>query len=72
MIQPKCPICSLELKGGCQRIIYSKIDASDIPEEQKEELKKLPEQASYFAHDPRDIQRDIEFFAHKSCFDKVK
>lgn len=72
MKKPKCPICGKDLEGGYQKIIYSEIDKLDIPQEQKEELKKLPEQESYHAHDPRDIHRDIEFFVHKECFDKVK
>jgi len=72
MIQPKCFICDKDLLGGYQRIIYSEVDTSDIPQEQKDELKKKPEQMSYWAHDPNDIHRDIEVFVHKTCFDLVK
>jgi hypothetical protein len=58
--------------GGYQRIIYSEIDASDVSQEEKDELKKLPEQISYWAHDPNDTHRDIEVFAHRSCYEKCK
>jgi len=71
-VKPKCIICNKDLEGGYQRIIYSEIDVSDIPQEQKDELKKKPEQISYWAHDPNDLHRDIEVFAHLECFLKVK
>lgn len=72
MIKPLCTICGKELLGGYQEIIYTKVDASDIPQEQKDELKKKPEQVEYFAHNPRDTHRDIRVYAHKTCTDKVK
>jgi hypothetical protein len=72
MIKPKCIICGKKLLGGYQKIIYEEIDKMDIPQEEKDELKKLPEQVEYYVHDPRDIHRDIPVYVHKSCFDKVK
>ncbi len=72
MIQPKCTICDQDLLGGYQPIIYTEVDKLDIPQEQKDELKKLPEQVEYFAHNPKDVHRDIRVYAHKDCFEKVK
>ena len=72
MVKPKCTICDKDLLGGYQKIIYTEVDASEVPQEQKVELKNKPEQESYWAHDPKNPHYDIEVFAHKECFDKVK
>lgn len=73
MIKPLCTICAKELLGGYQALSPEIIDAlEDTPIERKDELKKLPEQVEYFAHDPRDTHRDIRVYAHKTCVEKVK
>lgn len=71
-VQPKCSICDLELAGGYQEIIHADVDKLDIPQEQKDELKKLPEQKEYFAHDPKNLHVDVRVYAHLECFNKVK
>lgn len=81
MRRPKCPICDLELEGGYQVIKHDDLYPSTKPDQEDteklkraEELRRanVREQVSYYAPNPQRLCEDIEFFAHKDCYEKAK
>ena len=56
-VQPKCPICGLDLMSN---------------EGKDGDGKVIEAQTSYWMHDPRNLHVDVKVTAHQVCFDKVK
>jgi hypothetical protein len=56
-VQPKCPICGLDLMSNGGKDDNGKV---------------IEAQVQYWMHDPRNLHRDIQVTAHQVCVDKAK